>query len=339
MASLPKIPRWLSAGILVLFTFFMIIGCSSQPASEGDELTLPELQSADLADGEKLNVVATTNIIGDVVSQVGGDAIQLTTLLGAGQDPHSYVPAARDLTAVAGADVIFINGWDLEEGLVGDLKNIGDNALIVPISANIEPLPFGEDDHEDTAGSATEAHDHALDPHVWFSVRNVQQWVDNVELVLSTLDPTNASIYAANATAYRAELDDLAAYVKNQMESIPEEKRFLVTNHNAFGYLEADYGLTMLGTVIPGASTLAEPSASDLADLINTMKDHGLCAIFSETATSDTLAQTVAGELDYCDEVKVLPLYTGSLGPAGSGADSYIGMFRANVDTIVSGLK
>ena len=335
MAPLSKIPRWLSAGTLVLLTAFFMIGCASSQGEEGAELTLPELEPPGLAEGEKLQVVATTNIIGDVVSQVGGDSIALTTLMAPGQDPHSYVPGARDLTAVAGADVIFINGWDLEEGLVKDLKNIGEGIPIVPISANIDPLPFGDDqgDDQDHAASVT------ADPHVWFSVDNVQQWVSNVEEVLSILDPANAAVYAANAAAYRADLDDLATYVASQMESIPGEKRFLVTNHDAFGYLEADYGLTAVGTVIPGASTLAEPSASDLADLINTMKEYGLCTIFSETANSDTLAQTVAGELDTCDEVKVLPLYTGSLGPAGSGADSYIGMFRTNVDTIISGLK
>ena len=335
MVSLHKIPRRLAAGTLILLTVLLMSGCASSQDEEVAGLTIPELAPAGLAEGEKLQVVATTNIIGDVVSQVGGDSIALTTLMAPGQDPHSYVPGARDLTAVAGADVIFINGWDLEEGLVKDLKNIGEGIPIVPISANIDPLPFGDDqgDDQDHAASVT------ADPHVWFSVDNVQQWANNVEEVLSTLDPANAAVYAANAATYRADLDDLAAYVASQMESIPEEKRYLVTNHDAFGYLEADYGLTAVGTVIPGASTLAEPSASDLAELINTMKEHGLCAIFSETANSDALAKTVAGELDTCTEVKVLPLYSGSLGPAGSGADSYVGMFRTNVDRIVSGLK
>jgi zinc/manganese transport system substrate-binding protein len=331
MVSKRKIPKRLSAWMLILITTLFLLGCASQSESAANTLTLPELDPVNLAEGEKLQVVATTNIIGDVVSQVGGEAIQLTTLLAPGQDPHSYVPGARDLTAVAVANIIFINGWDLEEGLVENLQNIGEGAYIVPISAKIEPLPF-VDDHGDEATAVA-------DPHVWFSVNNVQQWVNNVEEVLSALDPANAAIYTANAAAYRADLNDLAAYAAAQMESIPEEKRFLVTNHNAFGYLEADYDLTAVGTVIPGASTLAEPSASDLADLISTMEEHGLCAIFSETGTSDTLAQTVAGELDACDEVNVLPLYTGSLGPVGSGADSYIGMFRTNVDTIVSGLK
>jgi manganese/iron transport system substrate-binding protein len=321
--------RWLIPGIILVFFGIFLAGCASEPDGGEEMLTLPELNSADLAEGQLLQVVATTNIIGDVVSQVGGQNIALTTLLGPGQDPHSYVPAARDLTAVAGANVIFINGWDLEEGLVEDLRTIAEDALFVPISANIEPLPFG-----DEAG-----HEHAADPHVWFSINNVQQWTNNVEEVFVALDPANAKAFEANAAEYRAKLNDLSAYAEAELGTIPEERRFLVTNHDAFSYLEADYGLETLGTVIPGASTLAEPSASDLSDLIATMKAHELCTIFTETALSEKLAQTVAGELDYCDEVKVLPLYSGSLGTSGSGADSYTGMFSANIETIVSGLQ
>lgn len=329
MNSIQPTIRWLIPGIILVFFGIFVAGCAREPHGGDEMLTLPELNSAGLAEGQLLQVVATTNIIGDVVSQVGGNTIALTTLLGPGQDPHSYVPAARDLTAVSGADVIFINGWDLEEGLVEDLRNIGEEALFVPISANIEPLPFGDE----------EGHEHAADPHVWFSINNVQQWVNNVEQVFVALDPANAATFEANAALYRQELNDLAAYAEAELGSIPEEKRFLVTNHDAFSYLEADYGLETLGTVIPGASTLAEPSASDLSDLIAIMEAHGLCTIFTETAVSEQLAQTVAGELDYCDQVKVLPLYSGSVGTPGSGADSYTGMFRANIDSIVSGLQ
>lgn len=316
---------------------------------EPEMLTLPELNAVEL-NGEPLRVVATTSIIGDVVAQVGGDAIDLTVLMGPGQDPHSYEPAAQDLTAVANAHAIFINGWNLEEGLVADLENIGEEAPVVPISANIEPLASAEDEHHEEEGEEHEAegeeheeegehHGHGgTDPHTWFDARNVNQWVENVARVLSDLDPANADTFAANAAAYREDLDELEAYATAQLDSIPAENRFLVTNHDAFGYLAEAYGFTVLGTVIPGISTLAEPSASDLADLIAAMEEHNVCTIFTETTVSDTLAQTVAAELDGCETVQVLQLYTGAVGPEGSGADSYIGMFRANVDAIVSGL-
>lgn len=313
-----------------------------------DMLILPELAAAEL-NGDPLRVVATTSIIGDVVAQVGGEAIALTTLMEPGQDPHSYEPAARQLTAVADAHVIFVNGWNLEEGLSDDLETIGENAPIVPISANIEPLAFGEGDpdhegeehEEDEAHQEDEAHEHdhsGVDPHVWFSIHNVEQWVENAEQILSDLDPANAATYQSNAAAYLADLEELEEYADAQLSQIPEENRDLVTNHGAFSYFAHEYDFSVLGTVIPGMSTMAEPSASDLADLIGVMEEHDACVIFTETTVSDTLAQTAAAELDGCDEVQVLELYTGAVGPAGSGADSYIGMFRANVDAVVAGL-
>jgi ABC-type Zn uptake system ZnuABC Zn-binding protein ZnuA len=298
--------------------------------------------------GERLKVVATTSIIGDVVSQVGGDMISLTTLVVAGQDSHSYEPAPQDLRAAADADVIFVNGWDLEEGLVHDLEEIGQGVPVAAISAGIEPLEAGAEPHEDEHGEDEEAeheehneeHLHSgADPHVWFSIPNVEQWVENVTAVLSALDPANAGNYEANAAAYSAELVELAAYVDSQITQLPEENRLLVTNHDSFRYFARDYHFEVIGTVIPAASTLAEPSARDLSDLIETMNDYGLCTIFTETSVGDSLAQTVAAELDGCETVLVLPLYTESVGQAGSGTDSYITMYRANVDNIVAGLK
>ena len=309
--------------------------------AEAEMLLLPELAAAEL-NGEPLRVIATTSIIGDVVAQVGGDAINLTVLMDQGQDPHSYEPSARELTAVADAHVIFINGWNLEEGLVDDLENIGEEALVVPISANINPLTFAEGEHEhEESGEHEEGEEHehsGADPHVWFSVHNVEKWVENAAHVLSDLDPANAEIFAANAAAYVAELEGLEAYAEAQLGSIPAENRFLVTNHDSFGYFAQEYDFTVLGTVIPSMSSVAEPSASDLTELIAVMQEQAVCTIFTETTLDDALAQTVAGELSDCEEVQVVKLYTGAIGPAGSGADSYIGMFRANVDAIVAGL-
>ncbi len=307
--------------------------------AEAEMLTLPELAAADL-NGSPLKVVATTSIIGDVVAQVGGDAIALTTLMEPGQDPHSFEPSARAFTDVANAHVIFVNGWDLEEALVHDLEEIGAGAPLVAISANIAPLGFGAGEHEDEdEHEGEDEHEHSgADPHVWFSIHSVEQWVENVEHVLSDLDPANAELYESNAAAYLAELEALEEYVDAQLAQIPEENRLLVTNHDSFGYFARDYGFTLIGTIIPGRSTLAEPSARDLTRLIEEMAEHNLCTIFTETTVSDSLAQTVAGELGSCDEVRVLPLYTEAIGLAGSGADSYIGMFRANVDAIVAGL-
>jgi ABC-type Zn uptake system ZnuABC Zn-binding protein ZnuA len=289
-------------------------------------LALPELGAADLG-GVPLKVVATTSIIGDVIAQVGGEAIELTTLMGPGQDPHSYEPTPQDMANVSLAHVVFVNGWDLEEALAHDLEDVAKEVPFVPVSANIEPLAFGEHDH---AGA---------DPHAWFSIHNVEQWVENIEQVLSDLDPANAGTYERNAGTYLTKLRELETYVRAQLSSIPTENRVLVTNHDSLNYMARDYDLEVLGTVLPAASTLADPSASDLAGLIREMEEAGICTLFIESTVSDKLAQTVAAELEGCDEVRVLKLYTGAVGPADSGAESYIGMYRHNVDRIVEGLK
>ncbi len=312
-------------------------------SEEGTEvLALPALEAVNLAGG-KLRVVATTSIIGDVVANVAGDAIDLTVLMGPGQDPHSFSPGAAQLTAVARAHIIFVNGWNLEERLLSDLETIGEGVPIAAVSANIQPLLSSahlHDEHEEhEAHSGPEEHEHSgADPHVWFSIHNVEQWVKNIRDILSTLDPANASLYSANAEHYLAELEALHDYTKAQLATIPAEKRVLVTNHNSFAYFARDYGFESLGTVIPSVSTLAEPSAADLASLIAVMRAEDVCTVFTETTVSDKLAQTVAAELTHCDSVQVLQLYSGALGVAGSGAETYLGMFRANVDTIVAGL-
>lgn len=303
-------------------------------------LELPQIEPVAVADG-KLKVVASTSIVGDVVANVGGDAIDLTVLMAAGQDPHSYQPSAGDLTQVAEADIVFINGWDLEEGLVADLEAIAENAPIVAVNAGVVPLEIGAMDaaHGDEE-LGDEEHDHAgADPHTWLAVPNVMQWVDNVALVLETAVPALADTVNANAAAYKAALTELETYAVAQLATVPPAQRVLVTNHDSLAYFAAAYDFEILGTVIPGASTLAEPSANDLTELVAAMAAEGVCTVFTEATISDQLANTVAAELNACDSVAVVPLYTGAVGPAGSGADSYIGMFRANVDAIVAGLR
>jgi ABC-type Zn uptake system ZnuABC Zn-binding protein ZnuA len=177
------------------------------------------------------------------------------------------------------------------------------------------------------------------DPHVWFDIANVKRWVENVVRVLSGLDPANAGVYADRAAAYLVELSDLEALTETRLDLVPPENRKLVTNHDALGYFAHAYGFEVVATVIPAASTLAEPSAGDLVDLIEAMEANGVCTIFSEASVSDELAQAAAAELRGCRQVMVAALYTEALGPPGSGADSYIGMFTSNVETIVEGLK
>lgn len=324
--------RWL------FLVFLLLAACQApengRPAAEEEglaPLTLPELSPVDLAEGERLQVVATTDVIGDVVSRVGGEKIDLETLIGAGQDPHGYQPAPSDLIRAAEADVIFVNGWQLEEGLLRDLENAAAGVPLAPVSANITPLAFGHEEEGDVHGVA--------DPHVWLDPHLVRQWVENVRQVLSALDPAHMAEYDTNAAAYFEELDDLIQYATERLETIPPERRKLVTNHESLAYFARAFDFEVVGAVIPSASTVSEPSAQSLAALVDRMAEAGVCTIFADHAVNQSLAEAAAAELQGCAEVAVLPLYTGSLGPPGSGADSYVGMMRLNVDTIVAGLS
>lgn len=322
---------------VALASWVFLVACSaSGVGAEGtgvdSEAVLPALEPVDLGAGEKLRVVATTSIVGDVVAQVGGDLIELTTLIPPGQDPHTYEPTAQDIAQVEQAQVVFVNGLGLEEGLLNTVESVR-GAPLVPVSAGIEPLEAGEGYHEGEDGE----HEHAgADPHTWMDPTNVIVWTGNIAEALAALDPAHANTYQQNADAYAGELRDLDAYITERVAEIPPEQRKLVTNHEAFGYFARRYGFEVIGTVYIGAAQLAEPSAGDMARLIQTIREEGVRAIFIETTVSDALARTIAGEIGR--EVGVYTLYTGSLGEPGSGADSYIGMMRANIDTIVEGL-
>jgi len=324
--------RWNWRGWAVLLGWVwlgLLAACGSRSAATPGAATLTPLTVPDIApvalNGRPLRVVATTSIIGDVVTQVGGEAIDLTMLMAPGQDPHSYQPAAADLAAAADADLIFVNGWGLEEGLVDDLAAIGDTTPI-PVSAGITPLPAGGE------GSIP-------DPHVWQDVSLVMRWADTIAAALGAADPTNVAAYAANAAAYRATLAALDDEVRAGTAGIPAERRVLVTNHDTFAYFAAAYDFRVLGAVVPAASTLAEPTAANLTDLARQMAMAGVCSLFVETIANDQLAQALAGELNTCEEVRILSLYSDALGPPDSGADSYVGMMRANILTILEGLE
>lgn len=340
---------WVVRLLIVALVAALVVGCQGDGAKEdgpgGGNAARPEeeavLQLPELApvalEGRALRVVATTSIIGDVVGQVGGETIELTTLMGPGQDPHSYEPSTGDLTRVAEADVIFVNGWDLEEGLVDDLANIAGDAPLAPISASITPLAYGGHEEEEAAGEP-DGHAHDVDPHVWLDPQMVVVWVQNVETVLSSLDAENAEVYEVNAAAYEEELAALDARMVEALEPIAPERRKLVTNHDSLAYFARRFDFEIVGTVIPGASTLAEPSAQALAGLVERMREEGVCTVFAESTANARLAETVAAELETCEEVQVLSLYTGALGEPGSGAESYVGMMEGNLEVIVGGI-
>jgi ABC-type Zn uptake system ZnuABC Zn-binding protein ZnuA len=322
--------------------------------TEHDEAV--ELSAVDLAGGEKLKVVATTNIVGDMAHNVGGDMIALTTMLPIGADPHTFTPTPQDAAAAADAHVVFINGLNLEEFLDELIENAGGEATVVALSTNVEIREFEEmEGHEqsDEAGEHHEEdeeeehieeaehsgepghHHEGADSHIWMTPANAIVMVHNIEHALSELDPANAETYEANAEAYQTQLEELDAWVKAQIESIPAENREMVTDHDAFGYYADRYGLEVIGAVIPAISTGAEPSAADLAALQAAIADLDARAIFVGTTVNPKLAEQVARD----SGIQLVPLYTGSLGQAGSGVESYLDFIRANTMAIVEALK
>jgi len=268
---------------------------------------------------DALSVVATTNIVGDVVSRVGGDRIKLTTLMKVGVDPHSYAPTPADTAAIHDAQAVFANGAGLEENMAKMLARAGGNAMRIS-------LADGLDLREMANGES--------DPHLWFDVQNVIQWVRTIERTLSDLDPDGAQTYAANAGAYIRELETLDTWIAEQISSIPPRNRKLVTSHPAFGYLADRYGLEQVGAVYP-INPSSEPSAQDIARLQDVINDYGLPAVFAESTINPKVSEQIAQDTD----VKLVPLYTGSLGGPGSGAETYIEMMRYDVRAIAEALK
>lgn len=275
-------------------------------------------------------MVAITTIVGDVVRQIAGDKVDLSILLPTGIDPHGYSPAPRDLTYVADARVIFVNGFGLEVFLSSMLESAGSDARIVSVSEGITALkPV-----EEHAAEEEQGHEEG-DPHVWTDPNNVKIWVGNISDILVELDPANAAAYRANAEAYLGALDELDQWIRRQVALIPDEKRYLVTDHDNLAYFAQAYGFKLIGAVIPGISTLSETSAQELAAVEDAIRNTGTPVIFVSDNASATLPERVAMDTG----IRVVRIHSGSLtGPEGN-APTYLEYIRYNVGVIVEALK
>jgi manganese/iron transport system substrate-binding protein len=325
--------RWLCIGLAILFCS-VAAGCGAS-AGPDDEHGLhvdemPSLSPVSLTGGEKLRVVATTSIVGDVVANVGGDRIDLTVLMPLGTDPHTFEPTPQDVAKVADAHIVFINGGGLELFLEQLLESVGGKASLVPVSYGIDFLRV-EEGHGDEEG-----HGHGeYDPHVWFDPTNVLLWTSNIETTLSTLDPENAALYEANAKAYTEELRVLDAWIREQVAQLPDTDRRLVTDHTSLTYFAQRYGFEQVGAVFPGYSTLSAPSARDLAELQEAIQAYGVKAVFVGTTVNPHLAEQLAEDTG----MQVVSLYTGSLSEAGGPAATYVALMRHDVSAIVAALR
>jgi ABC-type Zn uptake system ZnuABC Zn-binding protein ZnuA len=231
-----------------------------------------------------LKVIAAETFLADMTQNVSGDRIKVESLMPVGVDPHTFEPTPADVTKVADSDVIVINGAGLEEFLDKLLKNAGGQHHSIEASAGLTSRQLHE-------GEITDP-DHAGDPHFFLDPNNVIKYVENIRDGLTKVDPEGAATYTANAEVYIAKLKELDRWIANQVKTVPEANRLLVTNHDNFGYFADRYGFKIIGTVLPGVSTGASPSAQQLADLIDHIKATGAKAIFE--GVNPQLAEQVA---------------------------------------------
>ena len=306
-------------------------------------LTPPTLAQTPAAD-DRLQVVASFSILGDLVERVGGDAVEVTTLIGPGVDAHTYDPAPADLVVLAEADVIFENGLGFEPWLDRFYESTQPPGVRIVLTEGITPREAGADNDQPPQGEAgdepvndEELAPGELDPHAWHDVANAIVMVGAIRDDLAAADPTNAELYAANAAAYISELEALDAAIREQVATLPEDRRKLVTSHDTFGYFADAYGFEVIGTALGSLSTEAgDPSARDIAALIAQIEEAGVPAIFAENVANPDLMESLAAEAG----VELAPpLYTDALGPEGSPGETYIGMMQSNVTTIVEALK
>ena len=344
------------------------ISSGPSPATPGTQPSPPSQSD----DAPALSVVSTSNIVGDWIQRVGGERVNVFSLLPPDADPHTFQPGARDVAKVADADLVFGVGLSLEGGWLNELiENAAqDHETVVSLAELAEPIEFvdifGEDnqhedeetdeedeDHEEEEGHDEDQdheeeqgrdegnkeegdHEHGtLDPHFWFDPLRVQNAINDIAARLSILDSEGSGYYQSNAESYISEISELHTWIQAQVDTIPEDDRLLVTSHDSFRYFATRYGFKVVGAIFP-TTTEADPTAQDLATLAKTIEREGAHVVFGENIHSDRLAMRIAEETG----ARVVgSLYTGSLGDTGGEAGTYIDMMRLNVETIVEALR
>ena len=286
------------------------------------------------SDPAKPVVVASTTLIGDVVQQVSGDLITLHVLLPVNSDPHSFSAAPKDVAMIEGAQLVFINGLNLEESLT-DLIMANANGKVVPVSNGIQTILLGEDHHTEGDTHDSEDAQAAPDPHVWMDPGNVQIWAETIAQELGQMDPEHASIFQQNAEEYQAQLDQLDEWIREQVDQIPQEQRVLVTDHDTLGYFANTYGFQVIGVVVPGGSTLSDPSAQQIAALEKAISAFETPAIFVDITVNPQISERIATDTG----TALVKLYTGSLSEIDGPAATYIDLMRYTVTSIVQALK
>jgi zinc/manganese transport system substrate-binding protein len=360
MRTLPTLMRGrLVRGAVAGALAIALAGC-------GDDDGVVDAQaSADTtsASSTRGKVVVTTSVVGDVVATIVGEDAEVEVIMPPGSDPHDFAPSARQAASMREADLLIVNGAGFEEGLLSAIDGAEEDG--VPVHEAISAIDtielegghgheddsdgHGDDGHghgDDDDGQGDDGHgrgddDHADDggdPHFFTDPSRMATAVEGMAEALTThVESLDTDEFRARVDDYIAQLEDLDAEVEALLEPIPAERRVLVTNHDVFGYFADRYDLEVLGAVIPGGSTLAEPSAADLAGLAGAIEAEGVPAVFVDASAPSRLAEALAAEAGI--EVEVVELFTESLGPPGSGGETYLDMVRANAERIAAALS
>jgi zinc/manganese transport system substrate-binding protein len=287
-------------------------------------LAMPFLARAAHAQGS-VPVVASFSILGDMVRQLGGDRVALRVIAGPNVDAHSFQPRPSDAEAVRGARLVVRNGLGFDSWVDRLVRSAGYRGTVATASEGITPRKL-EDDH---------GHDHgAQDPHAWQDLRHGQAYARNIAAALAAADPEGAPVYRARAEDYLARLAALDAWVRQQVATVPEARRQVVTSHDAFGYFAAAYGVRFMAP--QGISTDSEPSAAEVARLIRLLKRQGITALFLENMANPATLRRLASEAG----VKVQgQLYADALSAPDGPAPGYEAMFRHNLGLLVPAMK
>ncbi|MBF8148911.1 zinc ABC transporter substrate-binding protein [Winogradskyella sp. F6397] len=299
--------------IFLLAITFTFTACKDTPKANG-----------------KLNIVTTTTMITDLVQNIGGDVVNIQGLMGSGVDPHLYKASAGDVTKLVDADVIFYNGLHLEGKLVEVFEKMGDQAKT--------PIALADElDKSTLIGSDYFASNY--DPHVWFNIEYYKQFAEKVSSILTQKEPDYATTFEDNKKAYIVKLEELQNRIIRIIESLPKEKRVLVTAHDAFNYFGKSYGFEVVG--LQGLSTATEAGVQDVQKLAAFIIEKNIKAIFIESSVPKrTIEALQAAVNSKGHDVKIGgTLYSDALGNAGTVEGTYIGMFEYNVNTIVNALK
>ncbi|MDN3242522.1 zinc ABC transporter substrate-binding protein AztC [Glycomyces tritici] len=290
-------------------------------------LAAATLSSCAAFESERSGIVVTTNILGDLTRSVVGDQAEVTVLMGANADPHSFGVSAQQAASIEQAELLIHNGLGLEEGVLSHVEAAIETGVpALAVGEHVDPIDYAADE---TAGQR--------DPHFWTDPVRVGDAVDLIaDTVIEQVPGVDADQVRANADAYRAQVDELHEHTAERFESIPPEHRKLVTNHHVFGYLAQRYDFEIIGAVIPSGTTLASPSGSDLKDLADAVAESGVPVVFADSSQPDRLVQAMAEEAGV--DIEVVSLFTESLTEPGEGAGTYLEMARSNADAIAAGL-